>query len=74
VSLSLRCFDVRAAASGLSACLKAPAWAGEPASHDFGDSGTCLAQIEALGITGYDVALVRDERIAVLYTLVNTGG
>ena len=25
-------------------------------------------------ITGYDVALVRDGRIAVLYTLVNTGG
>ena len=25
-------------------------------------------------VTGYDVALVRDGRIAVLYTLVNTGG
>jgi hypothetical protein len=25
-------------------------------------------------ITGYDVALVRDGQIAVLYTLVNTGG
>ena len=25
-------------------------------------------------ITGYDVALVGDRRIAVLYTLVNTGG
>ncbi|HEY2437989.1 MAG TPA: nuclear transport factor 2 family protein, partial [Solirubrobacteraceae bacterium] len=25
-------------------------------------------------ITGYDVALVRDGRIAVLYTLVDTGG